>query len=722
MKAERADELSLSYEPERYELTAAPAYNFELARRDFFKALGGGVLIVFALKGVLAQDESGGRRGGNRGGDGSLPQEVGAWLHVGEDGAVTAYTGKVEMGQGIRTSLAQAVAEELRAPLESISLVMGDTELTPYDQGTFGSRTTPTMNPQLRRAAAAAREMLVDQAADQLKVERASLVAADGRVTHPPTKRSLGFGELSKGLKFVKVIDAGIALTPADKWEVLGKSAHKVNGRAVVTGKHQYTSDLKRPGMLYGKVLRPAAIGATLSSVDTKGAEALAGVVVVRDGDFVGVAAPTTQAATQALAAIRAEWKTTPQPSSEEIFDYFKKNASADDRPDYTRGSISDGLTAAKQKLEGKYTVAYIAHAPLEPRAAVAEWKDGKLTVWTGTQRPFGVRGELSEAFRVPETQVRVIVPDTGSAYGGKHTGEAAVEAARLAKGAGRPVKLTWTREEEFTWAYFRPGGLIEVTSGVDADGHVTAWEFHNYNSGSAGIRTPYDIAHQRIVFHPTRSPLRQGSYRALAATANNFARETHMDELARALKIDPLDFRRRNLKDERLMAVLEAATKAFGWGKSARVAGRGVGLACGNEKGGYVATCAEVAVDGAGAVKVVRVATAFECGAIVNPDGLKNQVEGAIIQGLGGALFEAVEFKDGKILNPRFSLYRVPRFGDVPALETVLLDRRDLPSAGAGESPLIALAPALGNAIFDASGVRLRSLPLVPGGLRPKG
>jgi nicotinate dehydrogenase subunit B len=721
MKAERADKLSLSYEPERYELTAAPAYNFELARRDFFKALGGGVLIVFALKDVLAQDESGNRRGGNRGG-GSLPQEVGAWLHVAEDGAVTAYTGKVEMGQGIRTSLAQAVAEELRAPLESVSLLMGDTDLTPYDQGTFGSRTTPTMNPQLRRAAAAAREMLVDLAAEQLKVERASLVVADGRVTHPPTKRSLGYGELAKGLKFVKVIDAGIALTPADKWEVLGKSAPKVSGRAVVTGKHQYTSDMKRPGMLYGKVLRPASIGATLSSLDTKGAEALPGVVVVHDGEFVGVAAPTTQAASQALAAIHAEWKTTPQPSSDEIFDYFKKNASGDDRPDYTRGSIADGLAAAKQKLEGKYTVAYIAHAPLEPRAAVAEWKDGKLTVWTGTQRPFGVRGELSEAFRVPETQVRVIVPDTGSAYGGKHTGEAAVEAARLAKVAGRPVKLTWTREEEFTWAYFRPGGLIEVTSGATGDGQLTAWEFHNYNSGSAGIRTPYDIAHQRIMFHQTRSPLRQGSYRALAATANNFARETHVDELARALKIDPLDLRRRNLKDERLLAVLEAAAKTFGWGKSARAAGRGMGLACGNEKGGYVATCAEVAVDGAGAVKVVRVVTAFECGAIVNPDGLKNQVEGAIIQGLGGALFEAVEFKDGKILNPRFSLYRVPRFGDVPALETVLLDRKDLPSAGAGESPLIALAPALGNAIFDASGVRLRSLPLVPDGLRPKG
>jgi nicotinate dehydrogenase subunit B len=724
MTLKREDEISYEperyeYEPERYELAAWPAYHFELARRDFFKALGGGVLVVFALRGVAAQDESGsGRRGAGRGG-GEASQDLGAWLHVGEDGAVTAYTGKVEMGQGIRTSLAQAVAEELRAPLASVEMLMGDTELTPFDQGTFGSRTTPTMNPQLRRAAAAARELLIDLAAEQLKAERGSLVVAEGRVTHTATKRSLGFGELTKGRKLVKTIDAGVALTPADKWEVMGKPARKVSGRAVVKGEHRYTSDIKRPGMLYGKVLRPSAIGATLASLDTKDAESMAGVFVVRDGDFVGVAAPTTQAASQALAAIRAEWKTTPQPSSKEIFDYFKKNATEDDRSNYVRGSVAEGLAAARQKLEGRYTVAYIAHAPLEPRAAVAEWGEGgKLTVWTGTQRPFGVRGELAEAFRIPEAQVRVIVPDTGSAYGGKHTGEAAVEAARLSKGAGRPVKLVWSREEEFTWAYFRPGGLIEVSSGATAEGRLTAWEFHNYNSGSAGIRTPYDIPHQRIEFHPVRSPLRQGSYRALAATANNFARETNMDELARALKIDPLELRRRNLKDERLLAVLEASAKAFGWGKSARAAGSGVGFACGTEKGGYVATCAEVSVDKASRLKVVRVVTAFECGAIVNPDGLKNQVEGALIQGLGGAIFEAVDFREGKILNPHFSLYRVPRFGDVPALETILLDRKDLPSAGAGESPLIALAPAIGNAIFDATGLRRRSLPLAPGGL----
>ena len=277
-----------------------------------------------------------------------------------------------------------------------------------------------------------------------------------------------------------------------------------------------------------------------------------------------------------------------------------------------------------------------------------------------------------------------------------------------------------WTREEEFTWAYFRPAGVIEIKSGVGSGAMLTAWEFHNYNSGAAGIATPYGVPNQRIQFHPARSPLRQGSYRALAATANHFARESHMDELAHAAKMDPLEFRLKNLSDPRLRAVFEAATKSFGWPRVKKQPGQGYGLGGGVEKGGYVATCAEVVVDRAsGGVRVVRVVTAFECGAIVNPDGLRNQVSGANVMGLGGALFEAIEFENGRITNPKFSSYRVPRFRDVPEIEVVLLDRRDLPSAGAGESPIVALAPAIGNAIFDASGIRLRSLPMVPRGLK---
>jgi isoquinoline 1-oxidoreductase len=359
---------------------------------------------------------------------------------------------------------------------------------------------------------------------------------------------------------------------------------------------------------------------------------------------------------------------------------------------------------------------------PLEPRAAVAEWADGKLTVWTGTQMPFRVRGDLATTFGLAQDKVRVIVPDTGSGYGGKHTGEAAQEAARLAKAAGRPVKLVWTREEEFTWAYFRPAGVIEAKAGVKKDGTLTAWEFHNYNSGASAIGTPYEVSNYLIEFHAADAPLKQGSYRALASPVNCFARESLMDDLAAAAGIDPLEFRLKNLKDARLRAVLQAAAKRFGWGKQKPGKGRGYGLACGTEKGGYAATCAEVEVDGdSGAVRVVRIVTAFECGAILNPDHLSSQIEGGVMMALGGALFEEVRFKEGKITNPRLSDYRVPRFRDLPELETVLVNRKDLPSAGAGEAPAIAVPGALGNALFAATGTRLRSLPLVPGGLKQK-
>ncbi|MFZ1138385.1 MAG: molybdopterin cofactor-binding domain-containing protein [Candidatus Sulfotelmatobacter sp.] len=707
-------------EPERYELRAAAPYRFDLDRREFFKFLGAGVLVVSVLKPAVVAQESGGARLGR--GE-SLPKEIDAWLHIGENGKVTVYTGKVEVGQNIRTSLSQAVSEELCVPMGNIEMVMGDTQLTPFDMGTFGSRTTPTMNLQLRKVAAAAREMLIGLAAAQWQTDRQHLVAADGKITDPQNNRSAEYAALTKGQQLTQSVTADTPLIPATNWKVAGQSAAKVNGRDFVTGRHRYPSDQKLPDMLYGKVSRPTSFNATLVSADTQKAEQM-GATVVHDGNFVGVAAASTELAAAAVAAIQAEWKSEPQPSNKELFDYLRKNTVEGNDPTgdgdrHDVGSVDQALGSADHRLQQTYTVAYIAHTPLEPRAALAKWDGDNLTVWTGTQRPFGVRGQLAEAFRIPEDRVRVLMPDTGSGYGGKHTGETAIEAARLARAAKHPVKVVWTREEEFTWAYFRPAGVIDVTSGVRNDGRITAWEFRNYNSGSAGIRTYYEIPNQRIVFHATNSPLRQGSYRALAATANHFARESHMDEMAHTVKMDPLEFRLKNLKDERLRAVFEASAKQFGWGKS-KTAGQGFGMGGGYEKLGNIATFAEVKVDRkSGEVKVVRVVSAFECGAIVNPDNLRNQIEGSNVQGLGGALFEAIEFDNGKILNGRMSEYRVPRFSDVPVLETVLLDRKDLPSAGAGECPLVGLAPAIANAIFDAAGVRLRSLPLVPDGLK---
>jgi isoquinoline 1-oxidoreductase len=705
-------------EPERYELQQPPVYRFELNRREWFEVLGGGLLVLVVTGRSEAQESGGARRAFRRP---PLPQDVGAWLHIGEDSAVTVYTGKVEVGQNIRTSLAQAVAEELRAPIDSVRMVMGDTDLTPFDMGTFGSMSTPVMSPQLRRAGATAREALIGLAAKKWSVDRASLTVRDARVADGGGSHSASFGELTHGQKLVETIPAEPELTPAASWSVMGKPVRKVNARAMVTGEHKYPSDMTAPGMLFGKVVRPPAFGAKLQSVDDAAARKTPGVVVVHDGDFIGVAAPDPETAAKAAAAIHANWKTEPQPSNRDLFEYLKSNPLGDSERNYETGSVESALSSAEVKLRQAYNVAYIAHAPLEPRAALAQWSDdGRVTVWTGTQRPFGVRTELTQAFHLPDEKVRVMMPDTGSGYGGKHTGEAALEAARLAKAAGKPVKVVWTREDEFTWAYFRPAGVIEIASGAKRDGTVTAWDFHNYNSGAAGIRGKYDIANERVAFHPTKSPLRQGSYRALAATANHFARESHMDELAHAVGMDPLQFRIHNLKDERQKAVLQAAADKFGWGKTKAAEGRGFGIACGFDKNGYVATAAEVSVDRrSGKVKIERVVTAWDSGAVVNPDGLKNQVEGANIMGLGGALFEAIQFENGRILNNRFARYRVPRFSDVPAIDTVLMDRKDITPAGAGEISIVGLAPAVGNAIFAATGVRLRNLPMVPDGLR---
>lgn len=680
---------------------------FQLDRRDFLRLCGGGLLVLLEGSSAAAQEAGPGSRGHE------LPKEVDAWVNIDAGGKVTIFTGKVEIGQNIRTSLAQLVAEELRVPVGRITMVMGDTDLTPWDMGTFGSRSTPTMGPQLRTMASAARQMLIEAAAQRWKVDPSTLMAADGRVSNPKNGESLSYGEITRGEKLTQSVSGDRPLTPASDWKIAGTALPKVGGRDFVTGKHEYPSDLTRPAMMFGKVLRPAGFNGTLVSLDTSAAEKLPGTKIVHDGNFVGVVSEDPSTAEQAISVIKAKWSVPTQISNKELFEHLRNHEEGG--PQHASASVMQAMESAELKLEQHYTLQYIAHAPLEPRAAVAEWNGDKLTVWTGTQRPFGVRDELAEVFRIPTTKVRVIMPDMGSGYGGKHTGECAVEAARLAKAAGKPVKVVWTREEEFTWAYFRPAGWIEIRSGARRDGTLVAWEHHNYNSGPSGIDTPYNIACKDVRFHPTESPLRQGSYRGLAATANHFARESHMDEMAHAAGMDPLEFRLKNLTDPRLRAVLEEAAKRFGWGRSKSSSGHGVGIAAGFEKGGYVATCADVEIDPANKrVKIRRVVGAWESGAIVNPNGLRNQILGAIVQAIGGALFEAIQFKDGHIVNAHFAEYRVPRFSDMPEIEIVLIDRKDLPSAGAGETPIVGLAPAVGNAIFAATGTRLRDMPMV--------
>lgn len=643
-------------EPERYEIfdlldTLTPD------RRAFLKALGGG---MFFLVTVRAQEQS-------------VPVRV----QVTDDGTYRAFTGKIEMGQGARTLLTQAFAEELGVPAGRVQLVMGDTLLCPDDGGTWSSLTAPQTVPVIRQAAAAVR-------------------AARTRSSD--------------------------ALTPPADWTVLGTSVPRVDGLAVVTGAKQYPTDILRPGLLHASVVRSPHHRASLVSYDAAAVEATAGIRVIRDGDLLAVVGPDRAAVREAAARITAQWKAEPLTAEEEWAAMFRKTAvppveqpKARYPPLLRQGDVDAGLRSAARTKTSTYWLPPIAHVPLEPRAAVAEWEGDTVIVHGGAQAPFLVRQEVAQALGIPQSQVRIIAMDSGGAFGGKQRGECEVEAARIARLAGAPVRLAWTREEEFTCSYTRPAGLIDIESGIDADGRLIAMRFANYNSGAAGLAPPYRIPNAWVGFYRTRSDVRQGSYRALAAVANAFARESHLDEWAADLKADPLDFRLRHIEDARLREIVERTASRFGWGRARSGSGRGVGMSCNLEKDARLALCVEVEADG-GSLRVVRMVASGDFGAALNPDGLRNQMVGALIQGIGGALWERVTFEGTRQSTRRLSQYRVPRFSDMPDVDVQIIDRRDVPPAGAGESPITLTAPAIAAALFAATGIRRTELPLVPG------
>jgi isoquinoline 1-oxidoreductase len=719
---------------------AAPALPWDRAAKDadaFFELLADGLVTV-----VAADD-------GSLPGGAALGAGDDAWVHVGADGTVTAFTGKVEAGQGTRTALAQLVAEELAVPPASVRVVMGNTSLSPYDIGTFASRSMPYAAPPLRAAAAASARLLREAAAERFGMDAGDLTAAAGILAGPDGAPSVSYGELLVGQQRVERVPASEPVRPAASWRSAGQPARALGAADVVTGTKRFPSDLSLDGMLHGAVLRAPAFGALLSSASTTAAARQPGVRVVRDGDFIAVVAPDRAAALRAAGLIDAAWQCPPQPATADLDAYLRSHLVEGEgwlSPfRHEQGDAAAALAAGAVRIDARYSAAYIAHVPLEPRAAVARWADGRLTVWVGTSTPFRARGEVAAALGIAESDVEIIVPDYGGGFGGKHGGAVAIEAARLARGAGCPVKVQWSRDEEFHQGYLRPAALLDVSCSADASGAISGWSFTNINSGQAGIMTPYRSPHQRVTFQPAGSPLPQGPYRALASTANHFARESVIDELADRLDADPLAFRLRHLDDERLAAVLRAAALRLGWdetggrpgpGDDAPAAagaadpgrtgaagtggigagGIGTGIALGMEKGGRVATAARVRVAPGGRLQVLRLVTAFDCGAVVSPDNLANQVEGAVMMGLGGAMFEAIDFAGGRILNASMSGYRVPRLPDLPDCEVVLIDRPDQPSAGAGEAPIVAVAPAIANAIFHACGVRLRSMPLAPG------
>ncbi len=682
------------YRPERpWDLTPA-------ADRDWFGALGDG-LVVTVEPPTPDSDV--------------FTTARGAWLHVSPGGPVTAFTGKVDVGQDNSTALRLLVAEELGVPLASVRLVMGDTDVCPFDWGTFGSRSMPDAGGALRLTAAYARGLLPARPGER----RVESVTGEPELSDPVLWQQAGH-------------------QPQARWAA-----------DAVTGARRFVSDLAMPAMLHGALVRPPVLGATLRSLDNTVIDDWPGVTLIQADGLTGVVAGDLATARKAAAALaaRAQWDVPVAPSSNGLSDYLRSHSDQADGRAFVRqeGSAATALEMAAVRREATFSAAYIAPAALETRVALASWDAvptrgddppgppqgptrgddplgpprRRVTVWTGTQTPFPVRAKVAAALGVDEQAVRVIVPPTGGAFGGKHSAEIAVEAAVLAKHAGKPVRVAWSRHEEFTVGTLRKASVIDVVAGATSDGQLAGWTFVNINSGSAGIATPYRVLDQRLEHKPAHSPLIQGSYRGLAATANNFARESMIDELASELGVDLVEFRLRNLADERLAEVLRAVAKHVGWAnrKAAEPEAGGPaigwGIACGLEKDGRVVTAAQVAVGPDRRVSVRRLVSGYDCGAIVNPAAVRRQVEGAAVMALGGALFEAIEFSDGVITNAAFSRYPVPRIADVPPIEVILLDRPGLPSVGAGETPMISVAPAIAGAIYDATGQRLRSLPL---------
>ena len=643
-------------------------------------------------------------------------------LVMDQQGHATAFSGKVEYGQGIRSGFPLAIADELDVPLASVQLILGDTDLVPYDTGTTGSVSTREVGTQLRRAAAIARRALIAVAAERWAVDAASLATSEGQVfqTDDPSK-TVSYAELLQGQNLQLGIPEDTTTKDPEEFLLMGKDAPRTDALARVTGQAKYSQDIVVPGMLHGKVLRPPSYGARLQQLDISGAERVPGLaMVVQEDDLVAVLCDREDTAENALDAIRARWQEDPElPSDSDLQGLLKEKAR---QPVILReeGSPAAGFDQADHVLESQYFVPYVANAPMEPCAALASWDDGNLTVWSGDRSPFAVRDELAQAFEMSKDRVRVIAPEIGGSFGTKGSYGVAYEAARLSRISRRPVRVAHSRAEEFMWGTVRPAAFFEIRSGFQADGKIVAWEYTAYhtgdrpNRGQRGADTPYNTPNVRITVADSESPLRTGSYRSLGCAANHFAREVHIDEIAATLKLDPVELRLMNLSHPRLRTVLEQAVDRFGWESPGPGGSVGHGVALGYDAGSYVAECVELSVERR-AAKLQRVVAGIDCGMVVNPEGVRNQVEGSIIMGMGTALREAVEFDAGRLLNSAFSRYRVPRIADAPQIEVVLAGDPATQSTGAGEPGIVPIAAAIANAVYDATGSRIRSLPIVP-------
>lgn len=702
---------------EERNLSAISQKHSVIKRRDFIKVLGGGLYIFFKAWDpidLLAETYQQRR---------TLPDDFNAFLRIAEDGTVSCFTGKMEMGQGIITSLAQMMADELDVPMERVKMVMGDTDLCPWDGGTNGSRTTRFFGPPMKAAAAEARAILLQLASEELNVPVSRLEVRDGIITDRADRnKSTSYGRLTKGKSIERHLEEKPAVKNFTEYKYVNKPFLKQDSRLKVTGEAKFTGDLSLPGMLHARILRPPSHGAKLISADTSGAGEIKGVQVVRDGDLIAVLHEDRDMADQAIVKIKAEYSFDEMDVDDNsIFNHLIKTG--------TRANVvaSSGDTDAGRRnsetiIESEYYNSYVAHACTETHTALASKEGDKFTLWVSTQQPFPVQESIARELDLPLEKVRIIVPFTGCGLGGKSAHLQAVEAARLTKITGKPVMVARTLQEEFFYDTFRPAAVVKISSGMDKNGKITLWDYNVYFAGSRGSDTIYDVpdaitrTYDRGRTDPPAHPFGTGAWRAPANNTNTFARESQINIMAEKVGIDPLEFRLKNLKDERMLGVLKAVADLFGYIPAKSPSGRGIGIACGMDSGTYVAHIAEVKVDrNTGHVQVERVACAQDMGLCINPQGAKIQMEGCITMGLGYALTEEIQFRGGKIQNKGYDTYQLPKFSWVPKIDTLILDKRNQPAQGGGEPPIICMGAVLANAINDATGVRLYQLPMTP-------
>jgi isoquinoline 1-oxidoreductase len=557
----------------------------------------------------------------------------------------------------------------------------------------------------------------------QMGVPVSQMEVKDGMIydTKNP-KNSVSYAQLTKGKKMERFLDVKPSPEDYTKFTYVGKPFKHSDANLKVTGQAKYAGDLKIPGMVFARILRPPSHGAKLKSVDVSGAEKIEGVKVVRDGDFIAVISENRDKADESLVKIKAEYSFDEIKVNDKTI--FEAIVNADNTTEVVRseGDLEAGRKLADTVFDSEFHDVFLAHASIETHTALANVEGDKLTVWAATQSPFGLRDSLMREFSLPQEKVRVITPFVGGGFGGKSVYVQGIEAARLARLTGKPVMLAWTRDEEFFYDHYHPAAVIKIKSGIDKTGLIKFWDYHLYFGGTRGSDTIYDVPNARTVSHsqnrnaPLVHPFATGPWRAPSNNSNTFARESQIDIMASKAGIDPLEFRLKNLKDEKMIACLKAVADKFGYVPSKTPGGRGIGVACGTDAGSWVAHMAEVKVDrSTGKVRVIRIACAQDMGLCVNPEGALIQMEGCITMGLGYTFTEEVKFEGGNILDRNFDTYQIPQFSWVPKIDCVILDRKDKPPKGGGEPAIIAIGAVVANAIHDATGARLYRVPLTP-------